>query len=241
MTLVYALVSSTSGLTNVLSGIENFTTNRDLAILPDVVRPTGVVYNEIVDNLLASNDLMLEAVAPNILVSDKIFLFLDPEIAHGATLEIEYAITVTALNGLQGYKIKEDLNNNNLKFSENGKLITENKTNKEVGWRYENGVPVKNGSGGSTERNKIVLSTVISAEDFSYTYKNIATCTIRSIGVGESTATTFSRTVESPELSIIPPFGNGNADKLELGKYIPIIITLIGTLAIIVIITKKKK
>lgn len=242
MTLVYATISSKTGLEKVLSGLENFISLYNLNILYDLFRTRGIIYNEIIDNVLPSNSNMLEANANNILVSDKIFLFLDTEIAHGATLEVEYLITIEAANGIQNYIIQEDLGNNNLKYNENAKLITENKTNKDVGWRLINGIPVLNGGMGSKNKKaKIVLSTVISVEDFSYTYKNTAICRLSSVGIGETAATTFTRRVESPEISIIPPFGAENKNVTEIYKYIPLAIAIICVAITGTLIIKKKR
>ena len=242
MTLVYALITTRSGFETALSGLETFTREREFKDLIYEVMNQGSFYNQIVDNLVQSNDIILDAKADNILVSDKIFLFLDPEIAHGATLQIEYVITVSALNGLENYTIEENLTNSNLKFRADNNLLTENKTNGQVGWKYVNGKLIKTGRGGTTEKVKIVLSTVISAEDFRYTYKNKAICGIKSVGLGESVATGYSRVVESPEVSIIPPFGDGNTYEAKIKQYAPMVITLIVTTGVVIfLITKKKK
>lgn len=150
MTLVYALITTRSGFETALSGLETFTREREFKDLIYEVMNQGSFYNQIVDNLVQSNDIILDAKADNILVSDKIFLFLDPEIAHGATLQIEYVITVSALNGLENYTIEENLTNSNLKFRADNNLLTENKTNGQVGWKYVNGKLVKTGRGGTT-------------------------------------------------------------------------------------------
>ena len=246
MTSVYATISGKTGLEQVLSGLENFTNVYELNTLSGLFTNRGTIYNEIVDNVLDSNSNMLDANANNVLVSDKIFLFLDTEIAHGATLEIEYLITIEAANGIQSYIIQEDLGNNTLKYNENAKLITENKTNKQEGWRMKNGVPILNGANGSkSKKAKIVLSTVISSEDFSYTYKNTAICRLGSIGLGETAATTFTRKVESPEVIIIPPFGATSKSTTEFNKDIIITATLmlctITAITATVLIIKKKK
>ena len=246
MTLVYATISSKTGLEQVLLGLENFTNVYDLNALSGLFTNRGTIYNEIVDNVLDSNSNMLDANANNVLVSDKIFLFLDTEIAHGATLEIEYLITIEAANGIQSYIIQEDLGNNTLKYNENAKLITENKTNKQEGWKMINGIPIINGANGSrNKKTKIVLSTVISSEDFSYTYKNTAICRLGSIGLGETAATTFTRKVESPEVIIIPPFGATSKSTTEFNKDIIITATLmlctITAITATVLIIKKKK
>ena len=246
MTLVYATISSKTGLEQVLSGLENFTNVYDLNALSGLFTNRGTIYNEIVDNVLDSNSNMLDANANNVLVSDKIFLFLDTEIAHGATLEIEYLITIEAANGIQSYTIQEELGNNTLKYNENAKLITENKTNKQEGWKMINGIPIINGANGSrNKKTKIVLSTVISSEDFSYTYKNTAICRLGSIGLGETAATTFTRKVGSPEVIIIPPFGGTSESTTEFSKDIIITATLmlctITAITTTVLIIKKKK
>ena len=136
----------------------------------------------------------------------------------------------------------ENISENFMIYTENfGNIKTGNKYG-QVGWKYANGKLVKTGRGGTTEKVKIVLSTVISSEDFRYTYKNKAICGIKSVGLGESVATGYSRVVESPEFSIIPPFGDGNTYEVKIKQYDPMVITLIVTTGVVIfLITKKKK
>lgn len=246
MGLVYATISNKTGLEDILSGLENFTYIYNLNKLKEQFTSGESIYNEIVYNVLDGNSNLLYVDADNVLVSDRIFLFLDAEIAHGATLEVEYLITIQAINGIENYTIQEDLGNNNLKYNENAKLMTENKTNKDVGWKIINGVPtLTGGSVGKEKTAKIILSTVISAEDFSYTYKNMATCKLTSKGLGESAATKFTRKVESPEIIIIPPFGGTEQKVGEPSKGLTVTIALmmctITVITAIIIIIKKEK
>ena len=99
---------------------------------------------------------------------DKIILQIDSELLHGATLYIEYIISVTSAFDMKNIVIN-DFPDSSLRYNANQKLLTENKTNSSYGWTYKNGYLTS--SSGSTihkaateYKKKILLSTVLTSE-----------------------------------------------------------------------------
>ena len=130
------------------------------------------IYEEIVD--LTSPEIEYKINNAAIIKGDdKIIMQVDEEIMHGATLQIEYLISFSSGSDMK-IKIK-DLYNNPLVFNENQKMLTENKTNKQYGWRMKDidndgtGELVNIGlddSGIETKKNqeyqvKLILSAVL--------------------------------------------------------------------------------
>lgn len=93
--------------------------------------------------------------------------YIDAEIAHGATVEVEYSINIKNNSSAQCNYL-EIINHlpEGFMYNENTMLITENKPNKEVGWKavslqelYDNGYVSEetNNKYGSKTNLKVVL------------------------------------------------------------------------------------
>jgi len=87
-------------------------------------------------------------------------IIVDEELMHGATIEIEYVITVENLKALSctGVKILDylDYNNNTMTYNENTKLLTDSsKTNADFGWEIKQ----KNDLDGVVKNKNIVKET----------------------------------------------------------------------------------
>lgn len=98
---------------------------------------------------------------------DKIIIQIDSEIMHGATLYIEYIISVTCAFDATNITIS-DYPDSSLKYNKNQRLLTENKKNSDYNWTYTNGYITSNsGSGviraGTEYKKKIILSTVLTS------------------------------------------------------------------------------
>lgn len=99
--------------------------------------------------------------------SDRIILQVDSEILHGATLSVEYVISITNAFDAKNIVIK-DFPENSLQYSSSQKLLTENKTNADYGWSYQDGYLYSN-SGGNTVpaaqeyKKKLILTTILTS------------------------------------------------------------------------------
>jgi len=87
-------------------------------------------------------------------------IIVDEELMHGATIEIEYVITVENLKALSctGVKILDylDYNNNTMTYNENTKLLTDSsKTNADFGWEIKQ----KNDLDGVVKNKNILKET----------------------------------------------------------------------------------
>ena len=165
-------------------------------------------------------------------VTDSIYLILENELAHGAKIEIEYEITAYALNGISGLTITDYVGDTGLDYDPEAKLLTEDRTNEEVGWKVNSeGVTTtfsSGDSGGSMPSSiskKIVLSKLISTNDDNV-YINTAVCSTASYGVGQSVASTFKREVTSEAVTIIPPTGENYVIIIAIASFVILIIIL---------------
>lgn len=128
------------------------------------------IYNEIYMKVIllsdpsTSLDLNNAGIIPG---DDKIIIQIDSEIMHGATLYIEYIISVTCAFDATNITIS-DYPDSSLKYNKNQRLLTENKKNSDYKWTYTNGYITSNsGSGviraGTEYKKKIILSTVLTS------------------------------------------------------------------------------
>lgn len=212
----------------------------------------GQIFTDLTDQLVLNIDPWLEVTnTNNVQVTDEIHLIVDNELLHGSLLEIEYEIITYALNGLVDVAITDYVGETGMVYDADAQLLTEDLTNKEIGWREsEDGVTYskafeeenENEDSSNSQGNlptsvgkKIVLSKLISTNDINI-YVNTAVCGSSSYGVGEDSATSYRRTVKSEYVRIIPPTGTVN-------KYIilTIIVSTIIIFILIVFLIKKKK
>lgn len=150
---------------------------------------------------------------------DTIILQLDAELLHGATLYIEYIISIISAFDSKNIKI-EDIPDNSLIYSSNQKLLTENATNAKYGWSYKNG-NLYCTSGFSTIHavkeytKKLVLSTVLTSEvlNKSSAFDNYMIFSVDKI-LEDGTTTTITATeaqdggkIRALNFLLIPPTG----------------------------------
>lgn len=206
-----------------------------------LIKMVGQIYTDIADQLILNVDLQLSVPGnSNVQETDDIYIIVDNELLNGAKIEIEYEIMAYALNGIAGLTITDFVADTGLGFDPKEKLLTEDKTNEELGWTTcEEGVetsfsPDENGGNmPSGLSKKIVLSKIISNNDEN-AYVNTARCSTASYGVGQSSATIFRRDVQSEYVIIIPPTGK---NYIVFG----IVTVLVGLILIIFFISKKRK
>lgn len=125
------------------------------------------IYNEIYIRIIMMSDPKTVYNMNNagiIFGDDKIIFQVDEELLHGATLEIEYVISITTAFDCNNIKIN-DFFSEDLVFSKDQKLLTEDKKNSDYGWRIEGGIlTTDSGSqtiqGADEYKVKLNLSTV---------------------------------------------------------------------------------
>lgn len=188
---------------------------------------------------------------------DKIIIEVDEEIIHGATLEVEYVLSITSSFDSNYIKIT-DFYYEDFVFSQEQKLLTENKTNGDYGWRIEDGYLITDSGGniidGAKEyKVKLVLSTVLTPtrlRDFNR-LGNYATFQLNCVDNGERITINNNNTdtddtrIKALDLLIIPPSGTSYfLERIVWTLSITVVVVSI-TLIIICIIdyikTKKKK
>ena len=193
------------------------TANLETTIVKDI-------YNEIyLKIILLSDPKTVYNISNAGIISgdDKIVFQVDEEILHGATLEIEYVISITCSFDSNHIRIK-DFHNEDLKFTPTQRLITENKTNNDYGWKYEGNVLTTDSGNNITEsvkehKVKLVLSTVFTPTRLSDLEKlgNYVTFSLNRIEEGQVTnivieknnTSTENDKIKALDFLIIPPTG----------------------------------
>ena len=149
---------------------------------------------------------------------NKIILQVDAEILHGATLYIEYIISVTSAFDTKNIVI-EDIPNISLRYNANQKMLTENRTNSSYGWTYDSETKHLISKSGSTVQKaanaytkKLLLSTVLSSEFFNSpsTFGNSAKISLQNATTGNPITidkSTDGSDLKALEFLIIPPTG----------------------------------
>ena len=96
----------------------------------------GQIFTDLTDQLVLNIDPWLEVTnTNNVQVTDEIHLIVDNELLHGALLEIEYEITTYALNGIVDANITDYVGETGMVYDPDAHLLTENLTNKDIGWK----------------------------------------------------------------------------------------------------------
>lgn len=202
------------------------------------------INNYVIDT---SNFMPSGKVEGAMLMSDKVVLIVDSEIAQGAVLKIEYKMPIRARAIYGSGNISEltitDTKDPNLSFSKDEKLITDpSKTNASYGWDMnENGEIVTHKE--MPEAN-LVLSVLLSANQLQEAvYGNSAVCKIRfEAGKdedGRPRFASYTRYSKAMDVTVLPPFGD---DKKEINVvlYSLVISILFGTVVILIIKLRKK-
>lgn len=191
-----------------------------------LVLSNGTILNDVV----IQND-KVTGLAGGIAYSDNLIITIDEEIIHGATLIVEYKFIAenTGTVACSEYKI-DDLKDNKFIFKGNQKLLTEDTTNQEQGWKMTNSDTIEYSSTdpikiGEKVEKKIVLSKVVSSsalDDDEFAYQNSAKVQFvcdRSSVAKESKA---------KDVVLLPPFGKPNFTPYYiLGIYMNVIVIVI--------------
>lgn len=242
---IFADTPVTPAFQNLKSGNhKNFQTNT--ANLENTI--SNQIYKEIYKKILSTTEPETTYELNNVGMiagDNKIIMQMDDEIIHGATLKIEYIINIWTEFKSNDIKIK-DYCSDSLKFNQNEKMLTENKTNKDYNWNMDaNGVIIHNsGSKGSDAEHaykvKLVLSTVLTKTNFdkfensiTFSLKNTENKSVIEGGVNEN------EKIKSLGFLIIPPTGIVKTKNIILTTNM--VITVIFLTAVILDILPKKK
>ena len=186
------------------------------------------IYNEIYMKVILYSDpttvynLGNAAIIPG---DNKVLFQVDEEIMHGATIEIEYIISLVCAFETTNIKIA-DFYTNALMYNENKKMLMEDRTNKDYGWKVQNGY-LLNDSGnvviqpGKEYKIKLVLSTVLTPtvlRDFEklenyvmFSLDRIKDGNIvENIQIVNNNTSTKENKIKSLDVLIIPPTGTSN-------------------------------
>ena len=171
---------------------------------------------------------------------------IDNELLYGATLEMEYSITLKSSKEIGSIYVLDDLSsggNNTFVFTydPNAKLITEDNTNSYYNWSNYSDPNFPNyifcnpnqTEVGKDITVKLLLSTTLSSEkDIDY-LANTATVQF----TDPTSSLLYYSTVTSPGFSILPPFGKSDVD---LRPYYVLITAHVGFIIVLIILKKKK-
>lgn len=236
ITTAFSNLASTNELHK---NLETSTSNLAETIVEDI-------YNEIYFKII----LMSEPVAEynvshdSVLIGgDKIIFQLDEEILHGATLRVEYVISILSAFDMNNIVVN-DIYSSDFIFSSSEPLLTEpTATNADYGW-YVNGNTLVTTSGSQTisaateYRTKLVLSTVLTPERLPYLSSIGNSMTFSLNNLSDNTTISVDETnsdIQALEVVIFPPFGT--TDESEEYKLLQIsLLITIFTLATIILI-----
>lgn len=203
------------------------------------------VYNYISNYVIDDTGFMPTGGDKNtMLMSNRIVLIADSEIAQGAVLKIEYKMPIRpkafyGTGNIRSLRIV-DKKAPELAFSREEKLITDpSKTNADYGWDMVNGELVTTKP--MAEAN-LVLSVLLSAKQLEEAvYTNSATCYI-SFDVGSGSTANYTRSKTAMEVQVLPPFKMKEENyHLIIGGMIGVVVVGLFIIVVIVKIRKKNK
>ncbi len=168
------------------------------------------VYQYINNYAVDTSNVMPSGGGKNsMLMSNRIVLIADTEVAQGAVLKIEYKMPIRpnaryGTGNIGSLKIV-DKKNSQLAFSRDERLITDSsKTNADYGWNMEKDELVTTKK---MSEARLVLSVLLSAKQLEdVVYDNSATCYI-SFDVGSDSIANYTRSATAMEVQVLPPFG----------------------------------
>ena len=175
------------------------------------------IYNEIYFKLIIMSEPVTTYTVNHegvLIGGDKIIFQVDEEILHGATLRIEYVISITTAFDMNNIVIN-DLYSSDFVFSQDSPLLSEaSKTNRDYGWQM-NGNSLVTSTGNQTikaateYRTKLILSTVLTPErlpDLSL-IGNSMEFSLNDIDSNNSISVGRAANIKALDFLIIPPTG----------------------------------
>lgn len=203
------------------------------------------IYNEIYLKIILMSEPKTEYNINHngvLLGSDKIIFQMDEEILHGATLKVEYIISITTAFDMNNVKIN-DFYSSDFVFNSNEPLLTELKTNNDYGWKIENGTLVSNSGDGTIEgateyRIKLVLSTLLTPERLPDLNKmgNYMTFSVHDITDNRVISVDETANIKALDFLILPPTGEDNLSTEDLLGLLRLSIFTLATIIVIICI-----
>ncbi|MCI9038838.1 MAG: VWA domain-containing protein [Clostridia bacterium] len=225
--------SRDANLRRVLDGVLEMTASEDLSLYNVGIQLENSVYEYINQFVIRESTLVPSGgVTDTLFTPDAIILTADEELVHGATLKIEYVMSVSryAVYGDGTIYTSKfiDYKDDRLAFNANAKLLTEpNKTNADYGWQMT-------GEGLVTERGgtntKLLLSVLLTPQQYGDSrFSNSAKCAT-SFDVGSGSTASYTLSDKAIDVVVLPPFG-------EEEKKIPIwqIATITGAVTTVIV------
>ena len=205
------------------------------------------IFNEILYSVVEITSLRRIVHSYGMLEGDNYYIAtIDNELLYGATVELEYSITIKSLKELNNIHVLDDLSsggNNSFIFNydPNSKLITEDNTNSYYNWNNLNSSSFPNyiycnptqAEVGKDITVKLLLSTTVSSEKAIDYLANTATVQFTE----PTTSDIYYSVLTSPGFSILPPFGNSDVD---LRPYYILIPSCVGFIVVLIILKNKK-
>lgn len=208
------------------------------------------IYNEIyLKIILMSEPKTVYNINHNgvLLGADKIIFQMDEEILHGATLKVEYIISITTAFDMNNVEIN-DFYSSDFVFNSNEPLLTELKTNNDYGWKVENGTLVSNSGDevieGATEyRIKLVLSTLLTPERLPDLSKmgNYMTFSVHDITENRIISVDETANIKALDFLILPPTGESNMSTEDLLGLLRLAIFTLAAVIVIICINNYVK
>ena len=208
------------------------------------------IYNEIYLKIILMSEPKTEYNINHngvLLGSDKIIFQMDEEILHGATLKVEYIISITTAFDMNNVKIN-DFYSSDFVFNSNEPLLTELKTNNDYGWKIENGTLVSNSGDGTIEgateyRIKLVLSTLLTPERLPDLSKmgNYMTFSVHDITDNRVISVGETANIKALDFLILPPTGEDNLSTKDLLGLLRLSIFTLAAVIVIICINNYVK
>lgn len=120
---------------------------------------TNICY-EIIDNKI---DSFIENAQNYFVADNNLFMHLDQEMIQGSRLDLEYIINIKTAFNCTELKLQEEVDKK-LNFNESAKMISEDKTNADYGWKVNEALSYKKYNN-SDDYHNLVLSISESSEE----------------------------------------------------------------------------
>lgn len=223
--------------------MQTSTANLATTIVEDIY---SEIYMRVI--LMSEPNTIYNSNNENVLIGgDKIVFQADEEILHGATLRIEYVMSIITAFNANHIKIT-DYYSDEFTFNSNESLLTESGTNNNYGWKIENNSLVcdsgDSGISGATEyKVKLVLSTVLTPERLHDLRKmgNYMTFSLNDIDHNQTISVDASANIKALDFLIIPPTGETDTTSEDILLLLKLSIFTLAAVIFIAFIYNKVK
>lgn len=223
--------------------MQTSTANLATTIVEDIY---SEIYMRVI--LMSEPNTIYNSNNENVLIGgDKIVFQADEEILHGATLRIEYVMSIITAFNANHIKIT-DYYSDEFTFNSNESLLTESGTNNNYGWKIENNSLVcdsgDSGISGATEyKVKLVLSTVLTPERLYDLRKmgNYMTFSLNDIDHNQTISVDASANIKALDFLIIPPTGETDTTSEDILLLLKLSIFTLAAVIFIAFIHNKVK